>query len=177
MSCSLHVFTKNKFWIYMNFWPITTGRDRLFVMYFSEKKNRENSGYIFRFFVKTCGEPAAHLRLWTIQLLKSVHFKKTVARSSFLSKVWYFSVQHQLTSKQSELMLFWKVPQFWKKWGSRATVLFKGTDFITLYVKLLLMAKLIFYDFKRLKLNILRFWIDPSMIFFLTDLQRVLNSL
>ena len=39
-------------------------------------------------------------------VLKSVHFKKTVARISILSKFWYF--------------LFWfvlKVPQFWKKWG------------------------------------------------------------
>ena len=36
---------------------------------------------------------------------KVVHFKKTVARSSFLTK-------------QSQLMLYWKVPQFWKKWGS-----------------------------------------------------------
>ena len=41
-------------------------------------------------------------------LLKSVHFKKTVARISFLSKLWYF--------------LFWfvlKVPHFWKKRDSR----------------------------------------------------------
>ena len=40
-------------------------------------------------------------------LLKSIHFKKTVARILFLSKLWYF--------------LFWfvlKVPQFWKKWDS-----------------------------------------------------------
>ena len=29
-------------------------------------------------------------------LLKSVHFKKTVARSSFLSKLWYFSIQQQV---------------------------------------------------------------------------------
>ena len=28
-------------------------------------------------------------------LLKSVHFKKTVAQSSFLSKLWYFSIQQQ----------------------------------------------------------------------------------
>jgi hypothetical protein len=36
--------------------------------------------------------------------LKSVHYKKTIALISFLSKLWYF--------------LFWfvlKVPQFWKK--------------------------------------------------------------
>ena len=51
--------------------------------------------------------------------LKSVHIKKTVARSSFLSKLGYFSIQHQLTSKQSQLMLYWKVPQFWKKLESR----------------------------------------------------------
>ena len=60
--------------------------------------------------------------------LKSVHIKKTVTRSSFLSKLWYFSIQHQLTSKQSQLMLYWKVPQFWKKWGSCNCVL-KWTDF------------------------------------------------
>ena len=34
-------------------------------------------------------------------ILKSVHFKKTVARFSFLSKLWSFSIQHQLKSKQS----------------------------------------------------------------------------
>ena len=41
--------------------------------------------------------------------LKSVHFKKTVAQSSFLSKVFSFL----LKSKQSQ----WKVQHFWKKWG------------------------------------------------------------
>ena len=44
--------------------------------------------------------------------LKSVHFKKTVAQISFLSKLWYF--------------LFWfvlKVPQFWKKRDSRNCLL------------------------------------------------------
>ena len=30
-----------------------------------------------------------------IYRLKSVHFKKTVARISFLSKLWYFSIQNQ----------------------------------------------------------------------------------
>ena len=50
-------------------------------------------------------------------LLKSFHFKNTVAQSSFLSKLWSFS--HQLISKQSQLMFYWKWPQFWKKWGSR----------------------------------------------------------
>ena len=48
--------------------------------------------------------------------LKSVHFKKTVAQSSFLSKWWSFSMQHQL-------MLYWKWPPFWKKWGSFNCVL------------------------------------------------------
>ena len=42
-----------------------------------------------------------------ILLLKSVHFKKTVAQSSFLSKVLSFS-----------LTLFW-FQHFWKKWGLR----------------------------------------------------------
>ena len=50
-----------------------------------------------------------------IRHLKSVHFKKTVALSSFLSKLWYFSIQLQVKSKQSQLMLFWKIPQIWKK--------------------------------------------------------------
>ena len=74
-------------------------------------------------------------RHWTLMrcllemfLLKSVHFKETVAQSSFLSKLWYSSIQHQLTSKQSQLMLHWKVPQFWKKWGSCNCVL-KWTEF------------------------------------------------
>ena len=42
--------------------------------------------------------------------LKSIHFKKIAARSLFLSKLWY-------------LLLYWKVPQFWKKWGSRNCLL------------------------------------------------------
>ena len=42
--------------------------------------------------------------------LKSVHFKKTVAQSSFLSKLWYFSIQQQQ-----------QVPQFWLN-EDRATV-------------------------------------------------------
>ena len=47
-----------------------------------------------------------------IMSLKSVHSKKTVARSSFLSKLWYLL-----------LLLYWKVPQFWKKWGLRNCLL------------------------------------------------------
>ena len=46
------------------------------------------------------------------QQLKAVHFKKTVARISFHSKLWYF----QYKSKQ-------KVPQFWKKRDSRNCLL------------------------------------------------------
>ena len=50
---------------------------------------------------------------WAVlHLLKSVHFKKTVAQISFLSKLWYF--------------LFWlllKVPQLWKKRNSRNCLL------------------------------------------------------
>ena len=45
--------------------------------------------------------------------LKSVHFKKTVARISFLSKLWYLLL----------LLFYWKVPQFWKKWGLRNCLL------------------------------------------------------
>ena len=41
-------------------------------------------------------------------ILKSVHFKNTVMRSSFHSKLWPFSIMHQLTSKQSQLMYYWK---------------------------------------------------------------------
>ena len=41
-----------------------------------------------------------------------IHFNKTVARISFLSKLWYF----QYKSKQ-------KVPQFWKKRDSRNCLL------------------------------------------------------
>ena len=48
-------------------------------------------------------------------LEKSVHFRKTVVQSSFFSKLWSFSIQNQLTSKQCQLMSYWKVPQFWKK--------------------------------------------------------------
>ena len=40
--------------------------------------------------------------------LKSIHFKKTVARVSFLSQLWYFLFCFVL-----------KVPQFWKKRDSR----------------------------------------------------------
>ena len=42
-------------------------------------------------------------------LLKSVHFKNTVTRSSFHSKLWPFSIIHQLTSKQIQLMYYWKL--------------------------------------------------------------------
>ena len=48
--------------------------------------------------------------LWYLDsALKSVHFKKAVAQSSFLSKVLSFS----LKSKQSQR----KWQQLWKKWG------------------------------------------------------------
>ena len=48
--------------------------------------------------------------LWKLSP-KSVHFMKTVAQSSFFSKLWYFSIKQQ------------QVPQFWKKWGSRICLL------------------------------------------------------
>ena len=54
-----------------------------------------------------------------VRMLKSVHFKNAVARCSFHSKIWPFL----LKSKQSQLMLYWKWPQFWKKWGLRNCVL------------------------------------------------------
>ena len=59
-----------------------------------------------------------HGYFW-VGYLKSVHFKKTVARISILSKLWYF--------------LFWfvlKIPQFWKKIEIRATVFLNWTDLI-----------------------------------------------
>ena len=43
-----------------------------------------------------------------LKLLKSVHFKNTIMHSSFDSKLWPFSIIHQLTSKQSQLMYYWK---------------------------------------------------------------------
>ena len=53
-----------------------------------------NLNLILYLFLKTC----------FLFSLKSVHFKETVTQSSFLSKLWYFSIP--------------QVPQFWKKWGS-----------------------------------------------------------
>ena len=56
--------------------------------------------------------PISNSKTFVASTLKSVHFKKTVARISFLSKLWYF--------------LFWfvlKVPQFWKKRDSRNCLL------------------------------------------------------
>ena len=41
-------------------------------------------------------------------LLKSVHFKNTVTRFSFHPKLLPFSITHRLTSKQSQLMYYWK---------------------------------------------------------------------
>ena len=50
------------------------------------------------------------LKPWNAyNLLKSVHFKKTVARSSVLSKLRSFLIIHQLTSKRSQLMNYWKL--------------------------------------------------------------------
>ena len=56
---------------------------------------------------------AGNFKTWF--LLKSVHFKKTVAQYSFLSKVLSFS----LKSKQSQQ----KWQHFWKKWGLRKCLL------------------------------------------------------
>ena len=52
---------------------------------------------------------------WKLLYLKSVHFKKTVAQSSFLSKMLSFL----LKSKQSQR----KWQHFWKKWGLRNCLL------------------------------------------------------
>ena len=43
-----------------------------------------------------------------VQPLKSVHFKNTVTRSSVLSKLWSFSIIHQLT-------LFWFQLMYYRK--------------------------------------------------------------
>jgi hypothetical protein len=51
--------------------------------------------------------------------LKFVHFKNTVTGSSFHSKLWPFSITHQLTSKQSHLKYHWKWSLFWVKWALR----------------------------------------------------------
>ena len=40
--------------------------------------------------------------------LKSVHFKNTVARSSVYSKLWSFSIIHQLTLIWFQLVYYWK---------------------------------------------------------------------
>ena len=39
------------------------------------------------------------------------------------SKLWSFSIIHQLTLFWFQLMLYWKWSQFWKNWGSRNCVL------------------------------------------------------
>ena len=61
--------------------------------------------------------------LFTPMHVKSVHFKNTVARSSVVSKLWSFSIIHQLTLFWLHLVLYWKWSQFWKNWGSRNCVL------------------------------------------------------
>ena len=50
----------------------------------------------------TAGHAAKNHRLVLIfkYVLKSIHFKKTVARSSFASKLWSFSIQHQLNQNK-----------------------------------------------------------------------------
>ena len=66
--------------------------------------------------------------------LKSIHFKKTVAKSSFLSKVLSFL-----------LTLFWfqrKWQHFWKKWGLHNCLLkvkrlYKGWYYFLLFISLL----------------------------------------
>ena len=71
---------------------------------------------IWWFLHKYLGNLKVSKRIFTF--LKSIiHFKKTFARSSFLSKLWYF--QYNI----SWLCFDWKVPQFWKKWGSRNCLL------------------------------------------------------
>ena len=43
-----------------------------------------------------------------IAIVKSVHFKNTVARFSVHSKLWSFSIIHQLTLFWRQLMYYWK---------------------------------------------------------------------
>ena len=68
--------------------------------------------------ITTQGDPCSHYREWFCSVqnqLKSVHFQKTIAQSSFLSKVLSFS----LKSKQSQQ----KWQHSWKRWGLRNCLL------------------------------------------------------
>ena len=42
-----------------------------------------------------------------VTIIKTVQFKNTITRSLFHSKLWPFSVMHQLTSKQSLFLFLW----------------------------------------------------------------------
>ena len=92
-----------KFWIIWNIWN-------------EFRQSRDNSGNVVagkkRILVKKEDLPSL---LDSKLLLKSVHFKKTVAQSSFLSKVLSFL----LKSKQCQR----KWQHFWKKWGFRNCLL------------------------------------------------------
>ena len=59
-----------------------------------------------------------------------IRVKKTATRSSFLSKLWYFLIQHQLKSKQNQLMLCYiEKHQNFERNEDCVTVFLKGTDF------------------------------------------------
>ena len=78
--------------------------------------------------------------------LKSVHFKNTVTRSSFHSKLWPFSIIHQLKSKQSQLNYYWKRSYF--EWNEDlVTVFLKWTDFKSLGILLLCPIYFVNYRF------------------------------
>ena len=57
-----------------------------------------------------------------LQVIKSVHFEKTVAQSSFLSKVLSFSLKSKLSQRKSQ--------HFWKKWTDFSYL----SNFKSLYV-------------------------------------------
>ena len=53
------------------------------------------------------------------RVLKSIHFKNLVVRSSFLSKSLSISLQYQLNQKSADVILkMTTILNFWKKWGS-----------------------------------------------------------
>ena len=72
-----------------------------------------------------------HFRLgthkWQRWFIKSVHFKNTVARSSFLSKLWSFSIQHQLN--QNKVSWCIENDHNFERNEDRANFLLKWTDF------------------------------------------------
>ena len=91
----------------------------------------QKNGILFRYSNLKLRAKNCLLEIWESNSVKSVHFKKTVARSSFLSKLQYFSIQHQLSWHQKKVSWSYieKYHNF-KRNEDRATVFLKWTDFI-----------------------------------------------